>query len=217
MKPLGSVAAVVAAIREDAAAEAETVESRATAEVERIRALQATTVVTIADRESRLAAARRLAQMRLAQEDWEDTRDAIALREEWIDRALELGRKVLTDHGGGQPHRDRMTALAAEGLARLPGGVCEIVVSAADAALLGPDWVHDVARLNGRDDVRVTVGPVDAGCILRTADGRLSFDNRYAARADRFQAAWRSALARLYEQAIASASVTDRAAGGESG
>jgi vacuolar-type H+-ATPase subunit E/Vma4 len=205
MKPLGSVAAVVAAIREDAAAEAEAVERRAAAEVERIRALQASDVITITDRETRLAAARRQAQMRLAQEDWEDTRDAVALREEWMDRALELGRKVLTNREDGRAHRDQLAALVAEGLARLPGRACEIVLSEADVAALGPDWGHGIARLNGRDDIRVAAGPLDGGCILRTPDGRMSFDNSYAARANRFQATWRSALARVYEQAISAA------------
>ena len=204
MKTLGSIAAVVAAIREDATAEVETIESRVNAEVERIRALQASDVVTIADRESRLAAARQQAQLRLAQEDWEDTRDAIALREEWMNRALELGRKLLANPENGEAHRQRLAALAAEGLSRMPGHVCEIVLSDADADLLGPDWGRDVARVNGRDDIRVVVGPVDGGCIVRTLDGRKSFDNSYAARADRLQSAWRSALARVYERAVSS-------------
>ena len=202
MKPLGSVAAVMAAIREDAAAEAEAVDSRAAAEVGRIRALQASDVVTIPDRESRLATARRHAQMRIAHEDWEDTRDAIAVREEWISRVLELGRKVLTNRDDAPAQRDELAALVAEGLARLPGRVCDVVVSEADVALLGPDWGRDIARLNGRDDIRVTTGPLDGGCVLRTPDGRMSFDNSYTARANRFQATWRSALARVYEQVI---------------
>jgi vacuolar-type H+-ATPase subunit E/Vma4 len=210
MKAVGSVAAVIAAIREDAAAEAEAIESRATAEVERIRGLQASDVVTIPDRESRLAAARRHAQMRVAQEDWEDTRDAVAVREEWMNRALELGRQVLTNREGGQAHRERLAALVAEGLARLPGGACEIVLSGTDVALLGPDWGRDTARVNGRDDIRVTAGSLDGGCILRTLDGRLSFDNSYTARTNRFQAAWRSALARVYEQAISTAKSDER-------
>jgi vacuolar-type H+-ATPase subunit E/Vma4 len=210
MKPLGSVAAVVAAIREDAAAEAEAIEARALTDVERIRALQASDVVTISDRESRLTAARRQAQMRLAQEDWEDTRDAVALREEWINRALEVGRKALTNDEDIEARRDRLAALAVEGLARLPGPVCEMVVSDADVGVLGPDWRRDVARATGRDDVRVTAGPVNGGCILRTPDGRMSFDNSYAARANRFQSTWRSALARVYDHAISAATSADR-------
>jgi vacuolar-type H+-ATPase subunit E/Vma4 len=201
MKPWGSVAA----IREDADAEVEAIAGRAVADVERIRALQTSDIVTIPDRESRLGTARRQAQMRLAQQDWEDTREAVANREEWIKRAIDLGQKVLVNHSDDQTQRERLAVLAAEGLARLPGRVCEVVVSDADLRLLGPDWRRDVTCANGRDDVHVTAGPVDGGCIVRTPDGRMSFDNSYAARAKRFQAAWRSALARLYEQAISTA------------
>jgi vacuolar-type H+-ATPase subunit E/Vma4 len=206
MKPLGSVAAVIAAIREDAAAEAEAVAARATEDVARIRALQASDAVTIADRESRLAAARRDAQTRLAQEDWEDRRDAVALREEWLERALDLGRRLLAKPDDDAARRARLTALAAEGLARLPGRSCEVVVCEADAALLGPDWCRGLAAAAGRDEVRVASGPIDGGCILRTPDGRASFDNTYGTRARRFQPAWRAALAELYEQALSAAS-----------
>ena len=205
MKPLGSVAAVIGAIREDVAAEAEAIEGRAAAEIERIRALQASDVVAIPDRERRFEAARRDAQTRLAQEDWEDARDAVALREEWITRALALGHQLLTTPEEAQRRRDRLASFVEEGLARLPDGVCEVVVSAADASLLGPEWQHDVARAVGRDEVRVTTGPLEGGCIVRTLDGRTSFDNSYSARAARFQSSWRSALARLYEQAISTA------------
>ena len=144
-------------------------------------------------------AARREAQTRLAQEDWEDTRDAVALREEWINRAVALGNQLLATPEDGQRRRDRLAAFVQEGLARLPEEACEVVVSAADAALLGPEWRRDVARATRRGELRVTAGALDGGCIVRTLDGRTSFDNSYSARAARFQSAWRSALARLYE------------------
>ena len=211
MKPLGSVAAVIAAIREDATAEAEAVEVRAQSEGERIRTLETSDVVTLPDRESRLAAARQHAQSRLAQEDWEDTRDAVADREEWLARAVELGQTYLAEREDDQSRRDRLAAWAREGLSRLPGRVCEVVVSEADATALGSEWPCDVAHAAGRDEVKIVEGPLDGGCILRTPDGRASFDNTYAARTRRFQAAWRSALAQLYEQAISSARQPDRA------
>jgi vacuolar-type H+-ATPase subunit E/Vma4 len=50
--------------------------------------------------------------------------------------------------------------------------------------------------------VRVVTGPVPGGCIVRTSSGRASFDNTIAARAQRFQTAWRSALAEIYEQVV---------------
>jgi vacuolar-type H+-ATPase subunit E/Vma4 len=213
MKPLGSVAAVIAAIREDASAEAEAVEVRAQAEIERIRALQASDVATLPDRESRPAAARQRAQTRLAQEDWEDTRDAVADREEWLARAVELGQIQLANLKDPGSRRERLASWAREGLSRLPGRVGHVVVSEADVALLDPDWKSAVADAAGRDEIGIIAGPLDDGCILRTPDGRASFDNSYGGRARRFQAAWRSALAQMYEEAISSASSPDRVPG----
>jgi vacuolar-type H+-ATPase subunit E/Vma4 len=214
MKPLGSVAAVIAAIREDASAEAEMLDRQAQTEVERLRALEADDVVTIPDRERRLTAARQESQARLAQEDWEDTRQAVADRERWISRAVELGRHQLADPGDVQARRDRLAVLAHEAISRLPGRVCELVVPEADVALLGPQWRRAVADEAGRDDVRVTGGALEGGCIARTPDGRATFDNSYAARAGRFEAAWRSALAEVFEQALRGApSPADHAPG----
>jgi vacuolar-type H+-ATPase subunit E/Vma4 len=202
MKPLGSVAAVIAAIREDAVAEAETIEGGAQAAIERIRSSDATDVVTFPERERRLAAARQQAQARLAQEDWEDTRAAVAEREAWLARAVALGRQQLAEFADVQTRCGRLAILAREGLARLPGSPCEIVVSEADVPLLGPEWRRAVAEATGRDDVRVMAGPLEGGCLLRTSDGRASFDNSYAGRDRRLQARWRSALAALYERAV---------------
>jgi vacuolar-type H+-ATPase subunit E/Vma4 len=202
MRPLGSVAAVIAAIREDASAEAEALERRAEAEVVRVRTLAAGDVVTIPDIERRLTAARQASQSRLAQEDWEDRCEAVADRERWIARAVELGRLQLIASGDAQARRERLAVLAHEAMSRLPAGVCELVVSEADLAWLGPDWCRAVANGAGRDEVRVAAGSHEGGCIARTLDGRASFDNSYAARAGRFQAVWRSALGEVYERAL---------------
>jgi vacuolar-type H+-ATPase subunit E/Vma4 len=211
MKPLGSIAAVIAAVREDAAAEAEALSARASAEIARIRGLDAADVVVLPDREIRLAAARQRTQARLSHEDWEDTREAVADREEWLVRAIALGSERLAAPEDPQTRRERLAALAREGLARLPGKTCEIVVDETDATLLGPEWCLEVAAAAGREGLRVVAGPVGGGCILRTADGRASFDNTYEARARRLQAVWRAALARLYEDAVSMASPLDPA------
>jgi vacuolar-type H+-ATPase subunit E/Vma4 len=213
MKPLGSVAAVIAAIREDASAEAEALDRRAQAEVESIRALPAGDLVRMPDIERRLIAARQAAESRMAQEDWDDRRESVADRERWIARAVELGRHQLADVVGGQA--EQLAALAREALSRLPGGVCEIVVPDADIAGLGPAWRRAVVDASGREDVRIAAGSHEGGCIARTLDGRASFDNSYAARATRFQSAWRSALAEIFEQALRGApSSVDPAPGG---
>ena len=202
MKPLGSVAAVIAAIREDASAEAEALDRRAEAEVESIRAVPAGDLVRLPDIERRLMAARQAAESRMAQEDWDDRRESVADRERWIARAVELGRHQLADAVDGQARRELLAVLAREALSRLPGGVCEIVVAEADFACLGPEWRRAVAEASGREDVRIAAGSHEGGCIARTLDGRASFDNSYPARATRFQSAWRSALADIFEEAL---------------
>lgn len=202
MRPLGSVAAVIAAIREDASAEAEVLDRRAETEVERVRTVAAGDVVTVPDLERRLLAARQTTAARLAQEDWEDRREAVADRERWIARAVELGRQQLVDPGDAPTRRERLAVLAREAMSRLPGGACELVVPDADVAWLGPEWCRAVANGAGRDDVRVAAGSHEGGCIARTLDGRASFDNSYAARAERFEAVWRSALGEVYERAL---------------
>jgi vacuolar-type H+-ATPase subunit E/Vma4 len=206
MKPLGSVAAVVAAIREDASAEAEALDRQAQTEIDRIRTSEASDVVTIPDRERKLAAARQHARVRLAHEDWEDTREAVADRDRWLARAAEIGEQQLAGPEDPLVRRERLTALAHEALARLPGHACEIVVSGATLPLLDFDWCRAVATATGREEVRVVEGPVDGGCVVRTLDGRASFDNTFAARGRRFQATWRAALAELHEQALRMAS-----------
>jgi vacuolar-type H+-ATPase subunit E/Vma4 len=202
MKPLGSVAAVVAAIREDAEAEVETLDRHAQTEIARLGADHVSLAVSLPDAELRLATARQRARARLAQEDWEDTSEMLAERERWMARAVELGRRQLADRGDPRALRDRMTTLAREALVRLPEGALEVVVSEADAACLGRDWLSGLVTPAHPEKVRVVAGPVDGGCIVRTVDGRASFDNTYAARARRFETAWRSALAAIYEEHV---------------
>jgi vacuolar-type H+-ATPase subunit E/Vma4 len=206
MKPLGSVAAVIAAIREDAAVEAEGLQRHAQAEIDRIRSLSAHDIVRLPDRERRMAAARQQAHARLAQEDWEDTRQIMADRETWLTRAVTLGQQRLAE-GDDAQRRDRLARLACEGLARLPHTACDVVVREDDLARLGPEWQRALASTAVREDFRVVAGQLDGGCIVRTADGRASFDNSYAGRARRLETVWRSALAELFERAIAASAM----------
>lgn len=93
----GSVASVIAAIREEAAAEVERVERASAAEIARLRDEAANADVSIADREVRLAAARRANAEKLAQEEWEARRAVIEQREEWTVRVAARGRELLRD------------------------------------------------------------------------------------------------------------------------
>ena len=202
MKPLGSVAAVIAAIREDAAVEVDGIVRQADADVARLRAEDAADLITFPEGDMQIAAARERARTRLAQEDWLDTRAAIDEREAWLARAVELGRQRLDDAAAPAVRRQRLARLAKECIERLPSGALELIVTADDASLLDDGWRAAVMNSAELLSVSVVPGNVDGGCIVRTADGRASFDNSYRARADRLRTAWRAALATLYERAV---------------
>ena len=119
----GSGASVIASIRDEASAEVERIEKGAAAEVARLRQDAATTSVAIADRDTRIAAARREVAERLAQEEWESRRAIIEQREAWITEVVARGREILSK----EPSVD---ALVNEARAQLPPG--EFVVTPAE-------------------------------------------------------------------------------------
>jgi vacuolar-type H+-ATPase subunit E/Vma4 len=198
MKGLGSVAAVVAAIREDADAEVEAIDRDATASIAALPALprEGATPEDVAE----IAAARERARIADAHEDWEDARAALSDREAWIARAVEAGRCRLRALDTAAVRRDHLAALAREAIERLPAERLEIVVSNADASLLDDDWKRDAFAPADAARLSIAVDGADGGLVARTADGRVQFDNTWAARADRLHATWRAALADLYEQ-----------------
>ena len=119
MRSLGSVASIVAAIREDAAAEVERIEESAAAEIASICVPD----VSIADREERLALARRMNEERLARQEWEGRRAVIEQREEWIQRVV-AAAPARWDGDTAPLIRDAMAQLPANaGQARVDGCV----------------------------------------------------------------------------------------------
>jgi vacuolar-type H+-ATPase subunit E/Vma4 len=115
MQGYGSAESVIAAIRDEAAAEVERVERAASAEVEKLRVVEP---FVICDREQRLGAARRETRERIAQEEWQGRRAAIEQRELWIARVLERGRELLASHD--------VQPLIDDAIAHLPAGPYEI-------------------------------------------------------------------------------------------
>lgn len=200
MRTLGSPAAVASAIDDDAAAECERIERETAAALARLAEEEAAEPAALPEREVRLAAARREARERLAQEDLADAREALEARESWLRRAVAEGRRRLAEPAPAATRRAELGRLAREGLDRLPDDLVEIVVAPADAALLDEAWARAIAP--GRT-ARVVRGDdaLAGGCVVRRADGRVSFDNSLDARARRFEAAWRTALGALYQGA----------------
>lgn len=121
MQTLGSPASVIAAIREDAAAEAERIQEAAASELASIRAEAASAEVAIADREERLAAARRETGERIAKQEWEARRAVIEQREEWIGRVVAKARERW-----GTLDPARVAELVQEARAHLPDGAFQV-------------------------------------------------------------------------------------------
>ena len=88
MQTFGSVASVVAAIREDAAAEVERIEQQTTAETAALGVIPSASEESPADRETRIAAAHRAVAEALAQQEWEGRRALIEQREAWMARVV---------------------------------------------------------------------------------------------------------------------------------
>lgn len=206
MRALGSIDSVVVAIQEDARAEVERIVSEAAPAIARLREEDARLPVVVSDADVRVAAARRGARERLAEQDWGDRQAALTAREAWIARVVAEGQRRLGAMGQGL-RRQELLRLASEAVARISGDSAELLVPAADAALADEAFRAELGAASGK---AITVTAVTdlpgGGCIARSADGRTSYDNTYTARARRFESYWRLALGELFDRAPARSS-----------
>ena len=111
----GSAESVVAAIRDDAAAEVERIEKAAADEIAAQRSTIERVPAVAADRDQRLTTARRLVAEALAQAEWEARRTFIEQREQWIESVVRRGREILKGTPPEAMARMREEALAAVG------------------------------------------------------------------------------------------------------
>jgi vacuolar-type H+-ATPase subunit E/Vma4 len=200
VKALGSPASVIEALRDEAGAEVERIEQRGREQAEALRGAADAAPVRLPDREARLQAARRRVREWIAAEDLADRRESLEERERWSCRVVARARRRLQERTGADELRQRLARLAAEGLRRLPGEDFELVVPEKDAGALDTAWLAAVARTAGKRALRVVPDREETpgGCLLRTADGRASFDNGFEARTRRLEPVWRGVLARLW-------------------
>ena len=192
----GSVESVVAAIREEAFAETDRIETQTAAAIARLREEDRQRPVAIPDGDARIEAARRLALERAAEENWADRQLALESRERWMARAVALGLDRLRA-ADPATRREDLLHFACEAAACVGGRTVEIVVAPDDLPLLDSAWRGQMAAML---DAAVTISAdpvVSDGCIARSADGRLHYDNTLAARTRRLEGAWRSALSEL--------------------
>jgi vacuolar-type H+-ATPase subunit E/Vma4 len=177
METLGSIASVIAAIRDEAGTEVE--------KLERAVPVIAPEAVSIADRDARIAAAHRENRERIAQEEWESRRAVIQQREAWIARVREAAHQ----RWGAMPWQP----LAEEALQRITGeevNICHPERSegpgGASGAMVAPD----------KRKITYTPAKISGGCIA--VSGGVAFDNTFEARERRLEAEWRHALSALY-------------------
>jgi len=174
MQPLGSLQAVCAAVREDAAAEVERIAKDGAAQLPPVENGPA---LPPEERAARLAAARRAARERLAAEDLADTRAALEARERWIAEVVARG---MTLAEAPEARRARLSRLVRE--ASLPPGARVVSVAPADLPLVA----------GAVADAALTPGGV------RISSGRLTVDESLEARARRSEREWRAALGRIW-------------------
>lgn len=124
MQTFGSAASVIAAIREDAAAEVERLEALTASELASIRREAETADVAVPDRETRLTAARHRNEERLAQQEWEGRRAVIEQREAWIARVIARAKERVIPE---DERRARLTALIDEARQQLGRDDCRII------------------------------------------------------------------------------------------
>jgi hypothetical protein len=199
MKSWGSAAAVVAAVRDDAAAECERLERETAAALEALARAAAVPAGEGGGRAAeRLDTARRTAADADAAEDWEDTVSTASDRDAWINAVAAEGRRAIATGPDAQAWLERM---AREAAAELPGDACIVTVPAAQLA--GADAWRTRVAADLKKTVRLEAGDVAAGCIARTLDGRVTFDNTVEARERRARTEWRTAVAHVYDEAIA--------------
>lgn len=197
---LGSAVSVAAAIREDAAAEAERIDQSSATEIAALRHDAATADVSIPDRERQIAAARREVEERIAQQEWQGRRAFIEAREAWIAEIVTAAQQRWIS-GSREERIARLTALASEALQRVAGDECVLTIGRADTGIAGDAWAAALASACGKRRVHIASGGIGGGCIASA--NNLAFDNSVESRARRFEPEWRNALAAMFRPEVA--------------
>lgn len=199
MKSWGSIAAVVAAMGEDAAAEIERLERDADAECAAL-ASQPPPASPPDCETAKITAERQIAE---AEQDGEfgEFSERLEERERWIARVVEVAHARLGPGAAAEAERDRLRALAVDAARRLPGASCTVLVPGNVRSGLDESWIAQVATAAGKR-IEVDSGTHSGGCIVVSEDRRWSVDHSYSARAHRSEAEWRAALCRMYDDAV---------------
>ena len=145
----------------------------------------------------------RQAQATLATVAIEVQRDLLETREREFDKLFDAARQRLADKAR-YDYPAALAALAAEAIAAMRTDDVVLALSSDDRPIATDAWLADLLRRVGRD-VKTTIAEepasIDGGLIVRSADGRLLYDNSFAARLTRLRPDLRRELAtRLFAE-----------------
>ena len=151
-----------------------------------------------ADRAGRLDAARREAERRrnllLASVPVEEARMRADRLEETLRSVHDEARRRLADRAGDEYHRT-LVRLAAEAVAQIADEKFVLALGVEDLKAFGKGLADEVRRAVGREGLEIIVAPepapIEAGVLVRDADGRQEWDNSLAARLERLWPALR--------------------------
>jgi vacuolar-type H+-ATPase subunit E/Vma4 len=201
MRTHGSVASVIAAIQDEAAAHIERLEREAAAAIAGMTE-PAPAPVPCAEEAPRVTAARGRARRDESDDEWSARLEDLDDRERWMLEIASAGRRALCGMGDRSGVRRWTRALVAEAAAHLPPGRCVVVVPAGAVDHLDDGWRDEAGRSLERE-LSIEAGAITAGCIVRLADRPIAYDNTLEARERRTQVEWRAALAQIYSRAVA--------------
>ncbi len=139
----------------------------------------------------------RIAASILASVEAEAQRDLLAAREAELDRLFDAARQRLADKGSYN-YPAVLATLAAQAIEAMAADEVIIELCEQDRALATDAWLDEVRRRVGRPvtiDVSASHAPIDGGLIVRSADGRLLYDNSFRARLERLKPELRRQLA----------------------
>ena len=124
-------------------------------------------------------------------------RDLLEIREREFDKLFDAARQSLADRTS-YDYPAALATLAAEAIAAMKTDDVVVALSGDDRPIATDAWLADVCRRVGRD-VKITIAEepaaIDGGLIVRSADGRLFYDNSFAARLTRLRPDLRRDLA----------------------
>jgi len=145
----------------------------------------------------------RAAQCVLATVDQEARGDLLAAQERELDKLFEAAGRRLADRSACD-YPAVVAGLAAQAIQAMGADRVALELAEADRPMATEAWLAEVRRRVGRD-VAVTVSQepaaIDGGVVVRSADGRLLYDNSFAARLRRLRPELRRELAtKVFEE-----------------